>query len=757
MQPKRSACPDGVFLTDGTPFTTGGRAVAGLITLEAGRSSLGDLCDTDVEAKVRAKRRFDTIKARWDACEAFPDKLTLKARIDAADCQSMTGQLRPRKFSPRKQAFSAIRLSPAALALIETLGSDAVRARMRDENFPFLIHPAAEAYNPELLDLVALGPDAVPALIAQFRQAADLADETRLSLLAVALERLGDASAVPALADWLEQNLFTASLTWAPHLVTHALKTLDGQEGLDGSRFEYDIDEMLDALARARLGAAARSAPAARALRPRASAGPVNSCSKRLIVTGINGDGAVEEVALPWTTFDLDIQELIAAEQDLAKLARLQGLLGSLRSRDEDHYGGTDYLPVEPDGDVSIKSNCGGSVTQQMLNEVARLNGFPIRLGEGTASANDARKLARTFGSTVGIAAIEPLLSVISHDQTGDTSVHVEIPTSRIDAQNLVVFSKDIQGIRRQHVVDTMDLFNWEPIRGIYNFRPFGNYLDVTTSFTTIDRGRVLGIRVDSTGCPCAFGGGIDVSLATPSGDEVDERTITVSGTVGDGSVETGTLRLNGRTQTVDVDGGAFSVEVDLRSGGNDLRLAFEGSDGARGCVERTIRAPCEFTDPADPFNGGGWVEVSVDGAAVLEWPGYSAISILSKPRAIVWFGAPPTSQPHILFELYGPRARKPRSWEVLPRPSSDNAFGRDFAVGTFRSNVSTLEMSYRHELVSGTLDVSDVDTGKERRLIGSFDVRAVSDDDATHRRVVGRFDLCRFGVERPGRLDLAD
>ena len=79
-----------------------------------------------------------------------------------------------------------------------------------------------------------------------------------LSLLAYALEQIGDPAAVPVLADWLEQNVF-AELLWAPDFVTHAIKVLDGQGGLDTSDFTYGIEQQLDTIAQARVGVPSRS------------------------------------------------------------------------------------------------------------------------------------------------------------------------------------------------------------------------------------------------------------------------------------------------------------------------------------------------------------------------------------------------------------------------------------------------------------------------------------------------------------------
>jgi len=756
----RAPCPDGVFLTDGKPFATQfGETAAAVISLEAGELEIEGLCDEAALAKVSAKKKFDTAKGKWPLCSAFPGKVKLKAKIDAVSCEDMEGSLSAKGLKPKKQKFTAVRLAPEALALQGTLGSPAVAERMVDENLPFVIHPAAEALNPELAELIALGPDAVPALLAAFRRPATAADETRLALFAVALERIGDARAVPVLADWLEENLFTASVLWAPHLVIHAMKVLGGQSDLDTDEFVYDIDEALDAIARTRIGTPTTAlVPNARRRLPRDShERPSNKCWPKIYVSGTDGAGAPQTLEIAYNLFAKDIDELIAEQPPGPKRDGLVVTRDRFLSRDEDVYGGTDYVPIDPAGEVSIQSNCGGSVIERMLNEVARVNGLSFEIGPGNATARAARDLANTFGGAVALSELEPLLGVISHDSGSDSS-HVEVPIERTGPSQLRVYSKDVQGLERQHFVDTDGFVTWDPVVQRYHFKPFADVDGLTTNFFQIDPARVTDIRIDTSACDCRFGTGLDVTLDSPSGDEVDELMTAVAGTVDGAPLVTGNVRVNGKpAQSVEVVSDAFFSDVLLRPGRNELRLSFEAPDGRRGCVERTLLAPCEFTDPDVPFNGGGLVRISVDGGPEIEWPGYTGISIPSAPRKINWFGAPPTSQPHILFELYGPRATRPWTWPVQLRPTSDNAFGRDFAVGTYRSQEAVFGSSFRHQLTAGTLTVEEIETGKERLLSASFDVTAVSDEDGSSKQLRGRVDLCRFGIERRSKISLAD
>ncbi|MDH3685065.1 MAG: DUF1592 domain-containing protein [Myxococcales bacterium] len=62
-----------------------------------------------VTAKVKAKRKFTTVKAKWDSCGGFT-KVKLKAKIHAPDCAVMTGKLKT-KQKPKKRELMAERVS----------------------------------------------------------------------------------------------------------------------------------------------------------------------------------------------------------------------------------------------------------------------------------------------------------------------------------------------------------------------------------------------------------------------------------------------------------------------------------------------------------------------------------------------------------------------------------------------------------------------------------------------------------------------
>ena len=343
--------------------------------------------------------------------------------------------------------------TPASTA-VEGLKRPDAQSRMDDENAPILIRGGAEYYNPEVVDLIALGPAALNRILVEFTRPTTILDDTPLSLLAYALEKIGDPAAVPVLTDWLEQNVF-AELVWAPDFVTHTIKVLDGQGGLNTLTYTYRIDEVLDTIAQARVGQAA----AARGLRAAAVSAAANEgtgvCPQLIIVTGINGSGQQETVLLGYKVAARDLDDII---NDPTTPEALKNQM-TLRRRqwaeaDDTAYGSSDYQ-ILPGAAISYKSNCAGKVEENVLNKVAAQRGFATRLGQGGGDATRIRDLAVKFGSQVPVGSLDEL-TVVSHDSDGGSSFHVEVPVQS-NATSAVVHSKDNYGYLRQHTVDKTD------------------------------------------------------------------------------------------------------------------------------------------------------------------------------------------------------------------------------------------------------------------------------------------------------------
>ena len=587
-------CPAGTFVVKGaTP-------VPARVVFTSTQVWLVGLCNEPAAANIKAQRKVTNLSAAWTSCSGVAGPVALKAKLRAPACSAMTGGIKTKKAKPRRRTVVASRLAPGDVAAV--LRDVGTQARMSNENLPKLIRGAAELYNPELAALIAQGPAAVDGILDAFRQPATLADDMPLCLLAYALERIGDPRAVPVLVSWLQQNLF-GPFIWATDFVTHTIKVLDGQGGLDTDSYSYLIDDKLDALMQAHAGQAAAATARARAFVPLAAPPPdKNNCAKTITVTGINAQGQQETVKLGYTSVFYDIQEQIDATvtADPGKRAQLDRLRQQYEKSDEEFYGATDYRPI---GDVSVASNCGGTVTERMLNEVAAQKGLPLRLGSGNgtggtvdgknlSAADIIREVAKKFGSEVPVTQLDPL-TVIAHERESGESAHVEIPVS-VNGDSVVVYSKDNQGKPRLHTVDRGRAVNFfGPVQLRYNFRPFYDYGQTTPKFYRIDPSRIVSISVDSSACPCewAFGGVIPVAFTQPTDATTDQRVLTVAGTVDAPDVTGGNLRVNGSVQGVTVGAGAFSGQVVLSAGDNTLRVAVDGPDGRRGCAERTIQS----------------------------------------------------------------------------------------------------------------------------------------------------------------------
>jgi hypothetical protein len=160
--------------------------------------------------------------------------------------------------------------------------------------------------------------------------------------------------------------------------------------------------------------------------------------------------------------------------------------------------------------------------------------------------------------------------------------------------------------------------------------------------------------------------------------------------------------------------------------------------------------AACPLTDPEDPFEGGGWVRVSIDGAPEVELKGDTGVSFTSEKRRIVFMGSDISVRPNVLFELYGTKTTKAGTHAVRDRPASDDAFKRNFAVGSYKVDRDV------YWFVSGTLVIDTFKTGKKRLIAGSFDVVGRT-EEGEELRLVGTYHLCRFGIEYRDGIDLPD
>ena len=80
----------------------------------------------------------------------------------------------------------------SSASAITALKSDATLKKIDLQPFPANIRAKADAKVPELAQLVALGSSAVEDILNEFRRPPGLTDDVELSLLAYALEKIGD-------------------------------------------------------------------------------------------------------------------------------------------------------------------------------------------------------------------------------------------------------------------------------------------------------------------------------------------------------------------------------------------------------------------------------------------------------------------------------------------------------------------------------------------------------------------------------------
>jgi uncharacterized protein YfaP (DUF2135 family) len=538
---------------------------------------------------------WKTAGGRW----CFILNLGLMLGLFVAGCGSGGGSSPP----PATTTATSTGSNPAAVTAITQLKTPQTQQAIDFQPFPFMIRATADTL-PAVQQLIALGPAALEDIFNEFRRTPTVNDDVLLSLLAYVLEKIGDKRAVPVLADWLDANLFAGLPGWPTDFVTHTIKVLQPQTGLSPT-YTYLINEKVDTLLQARQSTQAGVTQGI--LPPQiVSQGVLDNqltdeqkriCFKVINVTGIDAAGKEQTLQMNYKTVTRDLNDVVAdpstpqAVRD-AGVKRLEAWL----SADEKIYGGFPSLYVpEPGSKVTDATNCGGRVIEKVVNRLTTQLGIPINLGPGGSSADAIRQVAKTFGTEVGIADLDPL-TVIAIEKDGSVS-HVEFPIAFVGGNTAVIQSKWDYGLDRTHTV----LLN-APVPVTTQFAASVNQTNgnpffvggTTVKFYKIDPTRIKRIVVDSSLCPCdpANPAGIPVQISQPTKDEVPDRVITVSGSVSPDDaqkVSVAKISVNGTQQDISLIDGSFQAQVVLRSGDNEIRVSVEGVDGRRGCAIKKI------------------------------------------------------------------------------------------------------------------------------------------------------------------------
>lgn len=497
----------------------------------------------------------------------------------------------------------------AAAVPIATLKSEATQKIIDFQPFPFMIRAQADASIPEISRLAGLGPAAVDEMLNEFRRAPALNDDVALTLLAYSLEKSGDRRAVPVLAAWLDENMFTGLRGWTTDFVTHAIKVLQGQSGLNNTSFTYQIDEKFDALLQATranqaTGAVARDPSSTARVLHGVTSGNLtieqkNVCEKRVLITGINAAGQEVTVAVKYkTVISDDNVRAVDPRWSAAERARAANRITGWGEVDETIHGGSDYQKTAG-SQITDASNCGGVVVEKVVNQLSLMLGKPINLGRGSSTASGIQAVAVAFGSPVPLKEVDTL-TVIAHEKGGNVG-HVEVPIS-VTGTSAIIQSKYDYGHNRLHEVNTNgSLFNpFTPIINKLGSNPyfFQGTGGVNTTFYKIDPRRIRSIVVDSSRCACTPDdpAGILVQIGQPTGTETSARVVTVEGSAGRTGrsviLSGATLTVNGKNpQNLTIANGSFQAQVVLYSGDNEIRVAVEGVDGTRGCAVKKIKS----------------------------------------------------------------------------------------------------------------------------------------------------------------------
>jgi len=494
-----------------------------------------------------------------------------------------------------------------AVAAINQLKTPQTQQAIDFQPFPFMIRATA-ATLPAVTQLIAAGPAGVEDILKEFRRTPTSNDDVLLSLLAYALEKIGDKRAISVLADWLDANLFVELPGWPTDFVTHTIKVLQPQSGINTTTFTYLINEKMDTLLQARqpgqTGGTTQGILPVQFVGQGVLDGNLTEeqkriCFKVIHVTGINAAGQEETLDLNYKTVRRDLNAVVA-DPTTSKTERDAGAtrLEAWRSADEKIYGGSSYAP-EPGSKITDATNCGGRVIEKIVNRLTTNLGIPITLGPGASTADAITQVAKKFGTEIGISEMDPL-TVIAIEKDGNIS-HVEFPIAFLGGNSAVIQSKWDYGLDRTH---TVVLSPPIPIPDVTQFAPSINQTNgnpffvggAGVRFFRIDPKRIKRIVVDSSLCPCLQDdpAGIPVQISQPTKDEVPDRVITVSGSVSLADaqlISVGKITVNGAQQDIAIAEGTFQAQVVLQSGDNDIRVSVEAVDGRRGCAIKKVKS----------------------------------------------------------------------------------------------------------------------------------------------------------------------
>jgi hypothetical protein len=372
---------------------------------------------------------------------------------------------------------------------------------------PFTVRAASDELIPALSQLIELGSDATDVILDEFRRPPTLYDDVRISILAYALEQIGDERAAPILADWLEEYMFVHSVGWPTDFVTHTIKVLTDQDNLNTHSYTYLIDEKFDTILQVPIEDQHSGNQVA--IQPEifrnslSSKPPNNRCEKTIRISGIdfNGDQTFREISYNVVEKDFNqLSEDPSYSDD--ERAIFKKLIKNWKEIDENNYGGTTYIPAEG-ATYTNASNCGGSVTEIIANEIFLKLNIPMTLTKGSADPESIAEVASTFGTEVGLDEIDKM-TVISFERHG-VSQHVEIPVD-VSGDSATILSKDDKGKVRYHEVDIKAWFvenQFEPVvEHLTKDTPFFGFSELEIEFYRIDPTRITGIEVDSSHCP---------------------------------------------------------------------------------------------------------------------------------------------------------------------------------------------------------------------------------------------------------------
>jgi len=120
---KPTACPAGRFMLSNASLVVGAGAPANdVVEISGSQISTGSGCPP-VHVSLKPKKKFTAVSARWKSCSGLTGPASLKAKIAAPACDTLSGKFIAKKVKPKTKKFTAKRVPIFSAPSVLTVGT----------------------------------------------------------------------------------------------------------------------------------------------------------------------------------------------------------------------------------------------------------------------------------------------------------------------------------------------------------------------------------------------------------------------------------------------------------------------------------------------------------------------------------------------------------------------------------------------------------------------------------------------------------